>query len=131
MRHDSSLTIIRFVRVVQNHLRGECGCSDSDLTALGTEDRRLQSPMAPLEPMALVQELQQDQDLEQPAQVKGSLGYKGFADSHIDCSLSLIPDAIPFCPSFRDSDSQDGSRHRSTTGEVAQLGHRFYQGCLL
>lgn len=64
MIRDSSLKIICFVRVVQNHPRGECGCSDSDLTALGTEDRRLQSPTALLEPMALVQdprkELQQE-----------------------------------------------------------------------
>jgi len=67
---------IWFVRVVQNHPRGECGCSDSDLTALGTEDRRLQSPTAPLEPVALVQdphkELRQEQDqfsnLQQPVQ---------------------------------------------------------------
>lgn len=63
---DSSLKIIWFVRVVQNRPRGECGCSDSDLTALGTEDRRLQPPPAPLEPVALVQdpreEPQQERD---------------------------------------------------------------------
>lgn len=61
---------------MQNHPRGECGCSDSDLTALGTEDRQLQSPTALLEPVALVQdprkEMQQEQDqvsnFKQPAQ---------------------------------------------------------------
>lgn len=82
MIHDSSLKTIWFVRVVQNHPRGECGCSDSDLTALGTEDRRLQSPAAPLEPVALVQdpreELQQEQhqfsNLEQPVQGQGDFG---------------------------------------------------------
>lgn len=94
MIHDSPLQITRTCT-------GEpstCGCSDSDLTALGTEDRRLQPPTAPAQDPRTELPQEQDQLHHLQGQGRGSFGCKDFRNNLTGGSETLRAEGIPSFP---------------------------------